>query len=67
MMQRYQRSDGRWVAAAWHPTKRRFRTELTTTGLPSEADSIDDLRYARNYVSLSSLNRAINKRKEGKL
>lgn len=66
-MQHYQRSDGRYVAATYKESTRRFRTDLTKNRLPNEAMKVDELIYARSYCSIASLARAIRKKKKGQL
>ena len=66
-MEIHQRKDGRWIAATYHPTKKRFKAALTTNGLPNEAASVEDLKYSRSYGSIESVARALRKKREGKL
>jgi hypothetical protein len=59
----HQRSDGRYVAVDFFPTKGRFRTTMTKDFHPVEATSVDDLD-CRSYKSLESLSRALRKFKD---
>lgn len=67
MIIKHQRSDGKYVAAIYSPTKGRFKAALTVNGQVNEACSVDDLKYARSYGSIESLNRALRKKKNGQL
>lgn len=66
-MEKYQLSNGRFIAATFHPTKKRFKAALTINGMPNEAHHYEDLKYSRSYGSIESLNRALRKQKQGKL
>lgn len=58
-MQIYKTSDGKYIAATYKSSTKRFRTELTEDYTVAEAPSVDDIPGARKYTRRSSINRAI--------